>query len=1374
MHFVWILLLVAAGSRVWACDPLPSGIVGWWPAESNATDVVAGNNGTLMNGTSFAPGEVGMAFNLNGVNNFVVANPSSVTNLDVGQGSGMTIEGWINPTTTPSRTMMLVEYERVLGGSGSDVGIQFVMNSVPNAGYSPGCLGVNLVDTTPASHTFGSAGNVLTAGVWQHIALTYDKNSGIAVLYTNGVPTAQAYFGTFTPQTSYTNLLFGASTYYNSPSSPDNVYSGLMDEMSLYNRALSSNEIAAIYLAGSSGKCTGSVPPFISSQPTNQAAAVGSTVAFNVVAGGSSPLYFQWSFNGTNLLNATNSTLTLTNIQISQSGNYSVLITNLYGYTNSAIAALTVYGLPPSITVQPTNEIVWVGSTAIFTVAATGTAPLAYQWSFDGTNISNATNNSLILTNVQSNQSGSYSVLITNLFGFTNSAIVSLAANIPPVCDPPPLGIVGWWPAESNALDSVAGNNGILMNGIGFAPGEVGTAFNFNGTTNFVRINPAAATNLDVGQGSGLTIEGWINPAIISSSTMMLVQYERVLGGSGSDVGVQFNMNSIPNGGFYPGCMAVNLVDTAGSGHVLGTTPNVLAAGIWQHIALTYDKTTGITVFYTNGVSVTRSNLGVFTPQTSFTNVLLGATTDYSSPASPGNVFSGQMDEISLYKRALSSNEIAAIYQASITGKCPLPPVIVSQPTNQVAGAGGTAAFSVAAAGSPVLSYQWQFNGTNLPSATNSSVMLTNLAQSQAGNYDVVVQNYAGSVTSSVAVLNMPFILVEVNGQPSQGTVLTVAPATITLLGGYPNGYIFYTLDGSTPTTSSTLYSAPFTLTNSAIIQTLALSGDFSQTSNGVPVTVQIIPTYTLQTSIVGSGTVSTNPPGGVYASNTVVTLTASPAAHWAFSHWAGDTNSTQNPLSVTMNGSHNIQAVFVQNAFPLTLTTPGGGSVTANGSVIPTSTYYPVGTVVTLAANPNSGWLFLGWQGSVTATNSPLNIVMNGTNVIQGIFGTMIPTNAAGGAIVLSQPNPVPYGTSLTLSAVPNPDDYLYGWTGYFNGTSLIQRMTVISANPSLGALFATLPAGQFSLAIIANGSGYVTYTPGGSYFPSNTLMTLTAVPNGANNFFGWSLGASGRTSPLQFHLTNNTVIQANFGVAPTVSILPPSQTVFAGSNATFTAIELGLPPLTNQWQSSQGPISGATTTNFTILNVQPTNAGNYSVVVSSSVGSVTSLVANLTVIGAPTITNPPAPVSVTVGHPASYAVGAYGAPTLAYQWRQNGAAVAGATNAALTISNAFAANAGLYTVAITNLYGSVTSTPVGLTVIPLNILLPAKQVNGQFQVTFDTASGVNYSLQYSTNLMDWNPWLNLGGNGQPVTLTDPSTSGTPNRFYRIVLTPQ
>ena len=124
------------------------------------------------------------------------------------------------------------------------------------------------------------------------------------------------------------------------------LFDGLIDEVSIYNRALTASEIQAIYTAGSGGKCPLTLPAIIS-QPTNQTVYVGGTATFNVMAIGVPPLSYQWSLNGTNIDGAMNTSLALTNVQLNQAGSYAVLVTNAYGSVLSSNAVLTVNPLPP-------------------------------------------------------------------------------------------------------------------------------------------------------------------------------------------------------------------------------------------------------------------------------------------------------------------------------------------------------------------------------------------------------------------------------------------------------------------------------------------------------------------------------------------------------------------------------------------------------------------------------------------------------------------------------------------------------------------------------------------------------------------------------------------------------------------------------------------------------------------------------------------------------------------------------------------------------------------------------------------------------------------------------------------------------------------
>ena len=172
-------------------------------------------------------------------------------------------------------------------------------------------------------------------------------------------------------------------------------------------------------------------PPAIAIQPTNLAVPVGGVATFEVLAEGTPPLGYQWSFNGTNLLDATNSVLVITNVQLTDAGNYAVEVSNAFGSEQSSNAVLIV-GEPPAIVAQPADQTILLGASAAFAVTASGTAPLGYQWSFGGANLVGATNNVLVITNVQLSDAGSYAVSVSNAFGSANSSNALLTVGEPP------------------------------------------------------------------------------------------------------------------------------------------------------------------------------------------------------------------------------------------------------------------------------------------------------------------------------------------------------------------------------------------------------------------------------------------------------------------------------------------------------------------------------------------------------------------------------------------------------------------------------------------------------------------------------------------------------------------------------------------------------------------------------------------------------------------------------------------------------------------------------------------------------------------------------------------------------------------------------
>ena len=173
-------------------------------------------------------------------------------------------------------------------------------------------------------------------------------------------------------------------------------------------------------------------PPAINTQPADLTVLAGGTASFTVVAGGGGggPYAYQW-FQGTALLsNQINATLTLPGVQSSQAGGYQVIVIAAGGSVTSRVATLTVL-VPPTISIQPTNQTAPLGGTASFTVVVNGTAPLSYLWWFNNTPLFAQTNASLLLTGITKGQAGAYFVFITNLAGQAISAVVSLTIPTP-------------------------------------------------------------------------------------------------------------------------------------------------------------------------------------------------------------------------------------------------------------------------------------------------------------------------------------------------------------------------------------------------------------------------------------------------------------------------------------------------------------------------------------------------------------------------------------------------------------------------------------------------------------------------------------------------------------------------------------------------------------------------------------------------------------------------------------------------------------------------------------------------------------------------------------------------------------------------------
>jgi len=183
--------------------------------------------------------------------------------------------------------------------------------------------------------------------------------------------------------------------------------------------------------------------PAITVQPFGQSVYVSRPATFRVFATGLAPLAYQWRRNGTNLAGATSSALQINNVQPSDAGAYSVVITNLLGAVTSAPAVLTPLPTPPLITVQPQDATTFCGEGATFRVTADGSRPFTYQWQFEGTDLPGATSSALTLSRVSTNAAGNYTVVVSNAFGSVTSRQAVLTVEVEPPLITSPLVAAG-------------------------------------------------------------------------------------------------------------------------------------------------------------------------------------------------------------------------------------------------------------------------------------------------------------------------------------------------------------------------------------------------------------------------------------------------------------------------------------------------------------------------------------------------------------------------------------------------------------------------------------------------------------------------------------------------------------------------------------------------------------------------------------------------------------------------------------------------------------------------------------------------------------------------------------------------------------------
>jgi hypothetical protein len=191
-----------------------------------------------------------------------------------------------------------------------------------------------------------------------------------------------------------------------------------------------------------SGTATLSVnaPVTITTQPASLSVNPGTLATFSVAATGTAPLTYQWRKAGVPLSGGTAATLAIPSVQALDAGSYDVLVSNLVGTVASGSAALSV-NTPVGITTQPLSQALNPGTLGVLSVAATGTAPISYQWQKNGAPLSGGTSATYTLASVLPANAGTYTVVVSNVVGSLTSTAAVITVNVPVSITTQPAGV---------------------------------------------------------------------------------------------------------------------------------------------------------------------------------------------------------------------------------------------------------------------------------------------------------------------------------------------------------------------------------------------------------------------------------------------------------------------------------------------------------------------------------------------------------------------------------------------------------------------------------------------------------------------------------------------------------------------------------------------------------------------------------------------------------------------------------------------------------------------------------------------------------------------------------------------------------------------
>ncbi len=596
--------------------------------------------------------------------------------------------------------------------------------------------------------------------------------------------------------------------------------------------------------------------------PTNSPVYAGTVETLTEAATGQAPLFYNWRTDGgsggalTNIPGATVSNLTINTAGFG-AGTYSydVVVSNSVNASTSAAVALDVVAasLPVVVSnIAPGKAVADVGGQQTFSAIFAGTLPIYYQWQADTghgiTNIPNATNASLTLTDLQLANGGYYEVLASNSVGgpvSSSLATLTVVTAAPFASAVEAANPMGYWRLNETgitsggtlaAADTTGKFNGVYgsasTDGVpgpapstgypGFEASNTGAEFTYGEANSYVTVPPL---NLNA---NTVTITTWVYPIGTPANYSGIVFCRNGGDASGfcftdnGQIGYTWNQNNQDTWSWMSGL--------------------VPPPGEWSFIALVVSPNNAIAYLCNIGGVSSATNEVASTSEAFTSSTLIGD--DNADGGNGDRTFNGMMDEVAIFNYALTQNQILTLYFSAFGG-APQVGAAAASPSNMVF-AGADVTLSAAVFGLGPFQYQWQSNGMNLAGATAATLEIPNAQVADSGTYDLVVANNSGTNQSLPLVLTVSAASAPVFEQePSPPSITSYVNglATFTsVVNGSPPMSLQWRLDGTNvPSQTASTLTLPNLQASEAGTYTLLASNALG-TNLSTPVTLTVLP----------------------------------------------------------------------------------------------------------------------------------------------------------------------------------------------------------------------------------------------------------------------------------------------------------------------------------------------------------------------------------------------------------------------------------------------------------------------------------------------------------------------------------------------------